>query len=343
MTADAAPPTPGGSVGPRRFGHLPVLPREVLAALAPSAGQVYVDATAGRGGHACLVAPALGPTGTVVLFDLDPGNLAAAAAAVRALPDAPRVETIHGSFAEAPHRLRALGLTADMLLADLGFASNQVDDPARGLSFREDGPLDMRLNPEGRITAAHLVASTAEAELARIFRDFAEERYARRIAAEIVRRRQIAPITTTRQLAELVRAVVPPDIGPHGPRIDQATRTFQALRIAVNDELGHLHALLSAVTMEARRAGAAGSSGPARWLAPGARVAIIAFHSLEDRPVKQAFADLVKAGGGGATVIGDSPTTAQPDEVAGNPRSRSAKLRCVRLRGLRLGGEGAER
>lgn len=339
MSQDQSPIGGGGhghGHGRSGAGHLPVLPAQVLAALAPTPGSVYVDGTAGRGGHACLVAPKLGADGTVVLFDLDPGNLAAAGQAVRRVGDrgggGPKVIEVHGSFAEAPHRLRSLGLVADMMLADLGFASNQVDDPSRGLSFRADGPLDMRLNPMAARTAADLVNTGSAGDLERIIREFGEERHARRVAAEIVRRRAERPIGTTAELAELVRSVVPPEYSQHGPgpRIDPATRTFQALRIAVNDELGHLEALLAAVGAGARAARSGG--GAARgWLAPGARVAIIAFHSLEDRPVKRSLGELVRQGL--AAEVGEAPTVADASEVAGNPRARSAKLRAVRFVG----------
>jgi 16S rRNA (cytosine1402-N4)-methyltransferase len=301
-----------------------VLLAEVLGALSPLAGEVYVDCTAGLGGHAAAVAERLGPSGTVVLLDLDPGNLALATARVRGVANGPRVVAERGNFAEAPFKVEALGLRADVVLADLGFASPQVDDPERGLSFRAEGPLDMRLDPSGRVTAADLVNRSSEAELERILREFGEEREARRIAQKLVRERGREPITTTTRLAEIVRGVVgsrPPSGG-----IDPATRTFQALRIGVNDELGNLDALLHHV----QRGAAAVRAGGRSWLAPGARVGVIGFHSLEDRPVKRVFEAMVKAGD--AAPVTDGPVTASAGEVSVNPRSRSAKLRAVCLR-----------
>lgn len=307
--------------------HVPVLPVETLAALDPKPGDVYLDCTAGLGGHAAAVGERLGPAGTVVLTDLDAGNLARAKACVEALPDAPRVVTIHANFAEAPRRLVELGLAAKLVLADLGFASTQVDDPVRGFSFQREGPLDMRLDASpGKQSAADLVNTLPERELADILHQFGEERASRAIAAKIVAERKTSPILTTIRLAEIVRSCVRV---PPGPKrgIDPATRTFQALRIAVNDELGSLRAILDSVFRAASRLRAP-TSQPL-WLAPQARIALIAFHSLEDRPVKQAFADLTERGL--AAPIGKRPTEATEDERSNNPRSRSAKLRAIRI------------
>lgn len=305
------------------MSHTPVLLEECVRLLTPRAGETYVDATAGGGGHAEAVARLLGPTGTVVLNDLDPASLAAAEARVSALDDPPRVVTIRGSFAALPGRLQEEGIGADALLADLGFSSTQVDDPARGLSFRSDGPLDMRLDPAARTTAAELVSSLPEDELAEIIRDFGEERAWRAVARKIVEAREESPITTTSEFARLIRAVVRV---PRESRLDPATRTFQALRIAVNDELGALDALLEAVR---RTAAGAGASAP--WLNPGARVAIMTFHSLEDRPVKRAFKELSSRGLAEA-LTRSTPVTASEQETEHNRRSRSAKLRAIRLR-----------
>lgn len=304
--------------------HTPVLPSEVLDLLAPSPGETYLDATAGLGGHASLVAQRLGPSGTVILNDLDPSNLRQAQSTVQSAcgDGTPRIVPLHANFAALPHNLSTAGLHADMLLADLGFASTQVDDAARGFSFMRDGPLDMRLDPSSPTTAAELVATLPERELAAIFRDLGEEPGAARVARKIVESRRASPIQTTGQLAHLVRSVL--GAGPRG--IDPSTRVFQALRIAVNDELGALEALLAAITREAQRL-AAGEQGA--WLNAGARVAIISFHSLEDRPVKQAFADL--AARGIVTLLGRTPIRPTEAEIASNPRSRSAKLRAVRL------------
>lgn len=299
-----------------------MLVNEVLALLEPRSGHVYADCTAGLGGHAAAVAAAIGERGTVVLADLDAGNLAASAARVCGLANAPRVETLHGSFAALPRHVASLGLRADLVLADLGFASNQVDDAARGLSFMRDGPLDMRLNPAATTTAAVLVASASEGELADIIFTLGEERHARAVAAAIVRERAASPIRTTAQLADVVRSAVRragSGGGGKGRGIDPATRTFQAIRMAVNDELGNLDALLAALDT------------PGVWLSAGATIAIITFHSLEDRPVKQAFARLGAAGL--AQELTPKPLRPSADEMAANPRAGSAKVRAIRLVG----------
>ncbi|MDX9912107.1 MAG: 16S rRNA (cytosine(1402)-N(4))-methyltransferase RsmH [Phycisphaerales bacterium] len=322
--------------------HVPVMLDEVVGALAPRSGEVYADCTAGLGGHAAEVARGMGD-GTVVLCDLDAGNLVHAAARVRDAAPRARVETLHTSFASLPVRLSRLGLRADMVLADLGFASSQMDDPARGFSMKRDGPLDMRLHREAKMppesgealpppaartsSAADLVNSLPENELSRIIHEYGEDPAARRIAAAIVKARREAPIETTGRLAQVIRASlgVPPgrDKGPGG--IDPATRTFQALRIAVNDEIGNLEALLAAIARDARR-----GAESREWLAPGARVAIISFHSLEDRPVKRLFKELV--GEGRAERVGEEVGTPSEGEVGRNPRARSAKLRVIRVR-----------
>jgi 16S rRNA (cytosine1402-N4)-methyltransferase len=316
----------GGGVAER--GHVPVLPREVAEALSLGPGQTYVDCTAGLGGHAEAAGRAVGPEGLVVLSDLDAGNLARAEARVRATGT--RVEARHGNFAELPGWLAARGVRADGVLADLGFASVQVDDPERGLSFRHDGPLDMRLDPNASLTAAAIVNGSDEAELADIVWRFGEDRHARRIARKVVASRADGPILTTRRLAEIVRSACPPGGPSSRGGIDAATRTFQALRIVVNDELGSLDRLLRAITLGAEQAGRA--SG---WLAPGARIAIIAFHSLEDRPVKQALGDLVRRGL--AEPVFRGVVSAGEAELAGNPRARSAKMRSIRLRDAAAG------
>lgn len=293
--------------------------------LSPRPGETFVDCTVGLGGHASAVVGRLAPGGCVVLNDLDGGNLERAERAVRGAAEqasspAPTIVALRGNYAELPRRLAESGRRADLVLADLGFSSNQMDDPGRGFSFSKDGPLDMRLDPTNPVTAADLVASLPEAELAGLIRDFGEDRAASRIARKLVQARRTVPITTTQGLAELVRSVC----GPSGP-IDPATRTFQALRIAVNDELGSLDAFLSGVS----RGAAERAAGRTSWLAPGARVAVISFHSLEDRAVKRSFGELENRGLG--TVLTPHPVGASAGEVSVNPRSRSAKLRAVRI------------
>lgn len=321
--------SPASPHGPAPWGgHTPVLPAEVLDCLAPAQGETFLDCTAGRGGHAALVAERLGASGRIILNDQDAGNLAASAARIRTLAAAPAVTELHGNFADAPRRLTEQGLGADAVLADLGFASNQMDDAARGFSFMRDGPLDMRLDPGStRPTAAQLVNSLPETELGEIIRDWGEDRAWKQIAAKLVAVRKTSPIDSTSALAAAVKSCFPPHVA-HGP-IHPATRTFQALRIAVNDELGSLRSLLESVSRSASRMKPGATPGPAQWLKPGARIAVISFHSLEDRLVKQAFAEL--ADRGLARLLTKRPIECTDAERASNPRSRSAKLRAIQI------------
>ena len=303
---------------PPNPGHVPIMPTEILAALAVEPGETVLDCTAGRGGHASLLAAETGPTGTVVLCDLDPTNLAFASDRVAA-SGVGRVVQLAGSFARAPRDLVREGLAADAVLADLGVASTQIDTAERGFSFVDDGPLDMRMDPAGPVTAADLVAQSTESSLAGLIAEHGEEPLARRIAQKIVRRRAESPIRTTAELADLVREAYGSRAA--SSRNHPATRTFQALRIAVNDELGALDGLLRQIGEAAK----AIADGRSTWLVPGARVAFLTFHSLEDRPVKRAFADLARDGL--VSLPARTPATPGESEVATNPRSRSAKLR----------------
>ena len=279
--------------------HVPVLPAETLAHLDPQPGQTWVDCTTGAGGHAALIANRVGPTGRVVGLDQDAGMLELARPR---LADKP-VTLVRANFDQLPEVLANLGLThVDGVLADLGFCSDQLADPARGLSFRDDGPLDMRLDPTAGQTAADLVNTLSEGALADLIFEYGEERLSRRIAKRVVERRQARRFETTHDLADVVRRCVPRSGG-----LDPATRTFQALRVAVNDELAALDSLLAALPGVVR---------------PGGRAAVISFHSLEDRRVKHAFrAPEVWA------AVTKKPVEASPAEAAANPRSRSAKLR----------------
>lgn len=304
-----------------RFGHTPVLAEEVSTLLAPVSGDVVLDCTAGLGGHAAILGKLASPGGIVVLNDLDRGNLERAAIRVREEAPGIRVEALAGNFASIPRRMVELGLRADVALADLGFSSSQMDDPERGLSFMRHGPLDMRFDQAHGPTAADLIHRMSESELGEIIREFGEERRWRGVAQKLVAERGLAPINTTQRLADLVRSVVPPT---PGSRIDPATRTFQALRIAVNDELGNLRSLLDAVERAASLPRAR-----AGWLALGARVGIVSFHSLEDRMVKRTFGELVKRGV--AETVQKGVVSAGEAEQRLNPRSRSAKLRVIRL------------
>ncbi len=313
-------------------GHVPVLPDAVLEHLAPKPGQAVFDATLGRGGHAALIIPHLAPGGVYLATDLDAGNLEHARDRLTPLAEQHGVvlRLHHGSFTALPdlldaaHRDGAIPApTVDGLLADLGFASNQVDDPDRGLSFKHDGQLDMRLNPsdEDTPTAADLVNSLPPDQLADLIYQFGEERLSRRIARKIAQARASEPIQTTGRLAQIVRSAYPPPsrkgsgrrkgaASGSGHRIDPATRTFQALRIAVNGELDALDALLAAL--------------PDR-LSAGGRAVFISFHSLEDRRVKRAFLKFQQDELGQR--LTRKPVTADDTESQANPRSRSAKLR----------------
>lgn len=328
------PPEMAGEAGAQpveRRPHIPVLLAETLGFLAPRPGETALDATVGLGGHARAIAERLGTAGTLILNDADPANLAAGSALVAAVPSPPRIVEFRGNFADAPRRMVEAGLRADLALADLGFSSNQVEAASRGLSFSREGPLDMRLDPSGPLTAAALVNTLSEQELGEIIRDHGEERRWRQVARKLVAERGVSPIETTTRLAAIVRSVVGPNRGES--RIDPATRTFQALRIAVNDELGSLRSLLESVTRAAAALGREGGSGGGEriWLRGGARIGIIAFHSLEDRLVKQVFGELVSRGL--ARRLGRWPIEASEAERVSNPRSRSAKMRLIQLCG----------
>jgi 16S rRNA (cytosine1402-N4)-methyltransferase len=284
--------------------HVSVLPAEVLHYLDPRPGQTIVDATVGVGGHTRLLAERVGPSGRIIGIDQDPKMLALARETREGTP----VTLAHGSFEDLPEILQKLqSERVDGILADLGFCSDQLADPQRGLSFQQDGPLDMRLDQSRGEPATALVRRLQEKHLADIFWQFGEERFSRRIARRIVETRQAAPLETTGQLAELVRSCVPRSKG-HG--IDPATRVFQALRIAVNDELGALERFLAALP---------------DCLKPGGRAVIISFHSLEDRLVKRAFRNREIF-----EELTRKPVQAGEEEMANNPRARSAKLRAAK-------------
>lgn len=302
-------------------GHLPVLLDTVLELLAPRPGDTVADLTAGRGGHAEAMARAASPGGRVLLCDLDAGNLAFAADRVRQAGGV-EVAPVHGSFGRADREAVRLGWAADAVLADLGFASTQMDDPVRGFSFQADGPLDMRLDSSRGETAADVLARIREGELADAIFEFGEDPFARRIARTIVDRRAKAPLRTTQELASAVVAAY--GARARDSRMHPATRTFMALRILVNDELGALRALLASLGQGGREA-AAGTG----WLRPGCRVGIISFHSLEDRLVKHAMADWEAAGLGER--VTRKPAEATDAELAANRRARSAKFRVFRF------------
>jgi 16S rRNA (cytosine1402-N4)-methyltransferase len=297
-----------------QFRHVPVLLTEVLDGLAPGGGGRYLDGTLGGGGHAAAVLEASAPDGCLLGIDADPAALAAAGARLSSFGE--RVTLAHGNFRDLGRLAREHGFEqVDGILLDLGVSSYQLDTPERGFSFAADAPLDMRLDPTSGATAADLVNGTPEADLADLIFRYGEERGSRRIARFIAEARRKQPIATTIELAELVARALG---GRHG-KIHPATRTFQALRIAVNRELESLEtALPQAVEL----------------LAPGGRMAIIAFHSLEDRIVKLFFR--AESGYGGSEqparlqIITKKPIEASEQEARTNPRSRSAKLRIAK-------------
>lgn len=291
------------------FQHTPVLLAEVIAALAPRPGGRYLDATIGGGGHALAVLQAAQPGGVLLGIDADPAALAATAERLAEAGLSQQAVLRHGSFADLAALAAESGFAAvDGILFDLGVSSYQLDTPERGFSFAADGPLDMRLDPTQGPTAADLVNRLSERELADIIFQYGEEHAARRIARAIVERRRSQPFQSTADLAAVVARAVG---GRHG-RIHPATRTFQALRIAVNHELDRLAAALpQAVAL----------------LALGGKLAVISFHSLEDRIVKQFLRAEATGEAPRLAIITKKPVVASDTEVAANPRARSAKLR----------------
>src|SRR5688572_2275162 len=291
-------------------GHEPVLLDEVLNHLNPRPGQAFVDCTLGRAGHSSAIAAALGESGVLIGLDADPKNLTYAQARLESAPCTVRL--FHANFAELEDVLAEASMPlVHGIIADLGISTNQLFDPAYGLSFAQEMNLDMRLDPRIRRTAADIVNTTREDDLANILFDLAQERFSRRIARKIAEARRQAPITSTEQLADLVRSAIP-SRGGAPEKIDPATRTFMALRMAVNDELGNLTALL-------RKA--------PEHLHPGGRFGVISFHSTEDRLVKQAFRSLEQTGQ--FSLVTKKPIAPTDEETHRNPRSRSAKLRVI--------------
>lgn len=296
--------------------HVPVLLAEVVAALNLRPGSVVADCTLGFAGHAVELLKLVGPTGKLVALDLDPANLPPAEAKLATVGHPFSLH--HTNFAGLPKVLAGLGLAGvDGLLADLGVSSMQLDDPGRGFSFMRDGPLDMRMDPTRGPTAADLLNTLPEAELAAAFRDLGDEPEADKIAAAVVVRRESAPFRRTGELRKLVESAAPVRVvrgfGAPPERkqfLLPTTRVFQALRILVNRETANLQRLLRVLP---------------DVLLPGGVAAVISFHSGEDRLVKAAFRDGVRAGVYAAAA--DDPVRPTEAEKAANPRSRSAKLR----------------
>ncbi len=282
--------------------HTAVLPTEVMSFLAVEPGMTVVDGTLGGGGHTRLLLDAVGPTGRVIALDRDPAAIDRGARALAGRP----IRFAQANFCDLPEALDALGIDrVDRALLDVGLSSDQLADQDRGFSFDSAGPLDLRFDPTEGEPAWRMVNRLRPETLADIIYEFGEERFSRRIARRIADVRDREPIRTSRDLARVVAAAVPRQKPPQ--RIHPATRTFQALRIAVNQELKSLRIALERI--------------PTR-LAPGGRLAVISFHSLEDRLVKEAFRNRQVW-----AALTRSPVEAGPDEVARNPRSRSAKLR----------------
>lgn len=275
---------------------------EVIEHLKPEQKERFIDGTVGQGGHAkAILAHAL-PGASLLGFDRDPRNLDTARERLVEFGD--RVTLVNDSYANAKEHAYAFGFhKVDAILLDLGFASSQIDDPLRGFSFMHEGPLDMRFDPNQELTAETIVNEWSEDELAKIFRQYGEERNARQIAQHLIEARKQQRIMTTADLAELVASLI-----PRRGKIHPATKVFQALRIAVNDELGQLERALPVLV---------------ELLAPKGRLAIISFHSLEDRIVKKFF----EKQKGKLKTITKGVVTPTEEEIKQNPRSRSSKLR----------------
>lgn len=303
------------------FAHIPVLAEEVIHHLSPKSGQRYLDGTVGGAGHSRRILELSAPDGQLVGIDRDPDALAAAAQNLTEFGE--RVSLTHGCFGDIDDLIEQRDF--DGLLLDIGPSSPQFDHPERGFSFMRDGPIDMRMDPTVGETAYQLMRRLTAAELTRVLRDFGEEKYAGRIAERIKDALSEDRLSTTTELAALVEGALPGRL-KRQMKIHPATRTFQALRIAVNDELGELARFLEVFPT---------------LLAPGGTCVIISFHSLEDRLVKRCFRDLAKTSSlprhlaeqAGERVdpvclpLTRKPVMASEDEVARNPRARSARLR----------------
>jgi len=285
--------------------HVPVLLEEILEWLEPQPGAILVDGTSGGGGHARALAERVGPEGLVIGLDLDPEAIDRAETYLKGMP----VKLAQANYCDLPEVLEQLEIeTVDGVLLDIGLSSDQLADPQRGFSFATDGPLDLRFDPQRGEPAWRLLDRMRPETLADLIYAYGEERYSRRIARAIAQRRRERPIRTAADLAELVRRSVPRSADTR--RIDPATRTFQALRIAVNDELKSLEIALRRLP---------------DCLRDGGRLAIISFHSLEDRRVKEAFREDPRL-----EVLTRRPVRPSDEETERNPRARSAKLRVAR-------------
>ncbi|MHB8717442.1 MAG: 16S rRNA (cytosine(1402)-N(4))-methyltransferase RsmH [Candidatus Dormibacteria bacterium] len=317
---DSSDATPDGHA-PDASTHRPVLLNPLIENLQPRPGQVYVDGTLGAGGYTAALLQRIRPGGRVLAIDRD---AAAVAAARRRFSRHPEVTTVHGDFAVMDSLAHAAGIdAADGVVLDLGISSTQLDDASRGFSFQSDGPLDMRMDPSNGITAADLLNTWSETDLAALIREYGEERFARAIAAAIVAERRATPLASTAQLRVLVERTIPRHMWPK--RIHPATRTFQALRIEVNSELESLTTGLQAAISILR---------------PGGRLGVVSFHSLEDTIVKNSLHVAAQnclcppqqthctcAHRATLLLLGRKAIKPGAAELAANPRSRSARLR----------------
>lgn len=286
--------------------HIPVLLEEVLSLLDPKPGDDVVDATLGGGGHASAFLEAIAPNGRLLGIEWDARTLEVTRKTLES--HGSRAMLVHGSYRELERFARACAVpVASSVLFDLGYSSFQIDDPERGFSFRFESPLDMRYDASGDVTASDIVNGWSKEDLSQVLREYGEERAAGRIAAAIVRARERQMIVSTVQLAAIVASAVPERTRRGKPKINPATQTFQALRIAVNDELGNIREALPQAV---------------RLLRPGGRLGVISFHSLEDRIVKRFFEENPEL-----EVLTPKPIMAGEKELDVNPRARSAKLR----------------
>lgn len=286
--------------------HVPVLLNEVLSHLDLKPGDDVADATLGGGGHASALLEAIGPTGRLLGIEWDARTLEETRKKLERFGS--RAMLVHGNYRNLEPFARACGIPSfSAVLIDLGYSSFQIDDPERGFSFRHDGPLDMRYDASGDLTAYDIVNGWSKEDLIRILRDYGEERAAGRIADAIIRDRRQYAISSTSQLAAIVASVLSERFRGGKPKTHPATQTFQAIRIAVNDELGNAEAVLPEAV---------------KLLKPGGRLAVISFHSLEDRIVKRFFEESKEL-----KTLTARPITPSKKEIESNPRSRSAKLR----------------
>ncbi len=291
------------------FRHLPILLEEVIGLLNCGPGKIYVDATLGGGGHAFEILNRTGPDGILIGVEWDEEAINEAKKIL--LPFGDRVRIYRENFVYLPDLLRAINQQeVDGLLFDLGLSMIQLDRGERGFSFQKEGPLDMRMDQRREITAGALINQLSETELEKILLEYGEERWAKRIAKAIIRERSLSPILTTQALRRIVHQAIPRRF--HSRKIDPATKTFQALRIKVNDELENLKKILETGW---------------KFLKRGGRICVISFHSLEDRLVKETFRTLEQEGV--LTRITKKPILPSLMEKKNNPRSRSAKLRCA--------------